>query len=71
MVNATACFSETGEALCIAYPDAPFGAYYMDRGDGIRQWGARSRNGFDVSAVAKQLGGGGHPGAAGWTEQQP
>jgi oligoribonuclease NrnB/cAMP/cGMP phosphodiesterase (DHH superfamily) len=29
-------------------------------------WSLRSRNGFDVSAVAKQLGGGGHPAAAGF-----
>jgi oligoribonuclease NrnB/cAMP/cGMP phosphodiesterase (DHH superfamily) len=68
VVNATVCFSEVGEALCIKYPDAPFAAYYFDR-PGVRQWGARSRGGFDVSEVAKALGGGGgHKAAAGWTE---
>lgn len=68
VVNASVAFSEVGEALCIKNPDAPFAAYYFDRADGKRQWGARSRNGFDVSAVAKALGGGGHAAAAGWTE---
>ena len=69
-VNASVCFSEVGEALCHKFPDAPFAAYYFDRGDGRRQWGARSQ-GFDVSAVAKALGGGGHTQAAGWTEDIP
>lgn len=69
VVNASVCFSEVGDALCKKFPDAPFAAYYFDRGDGIRQWGARSRGGFDVSAVAKMLGGGGHAAAAGWTEK--
>jgi len=66
--NATAFFSEVGEELCKRYHDAPFSAYYLDRKDGKRQWGLRSRSGFDCSAVAKQYGGGGHPGAAGWVE---
>lgn len=68
VVNATVFFSEVGERLCELHPDAPFGAYYLDRKDGKRQWGARSRGGFDVSAVAKQFGGGGHAASAGWTE---
>lgn len=68
VANATVLFSEVGEALCKAYPDAPFAAYYLDRADGKRQWGLRSRNGFDVSEVAKQFGGGGHKAAAGFTE---
>lgn len=70
-VNATACFSEVGDLLCEMYPDAPFAAYYLDRSDGLRQWGARSRSGFDVSEVAKAFGGGGHPAAAGWQEPVP
>lgn len=68
--NATVFFSEVGEALCLAHPDAPFAGYYFDRGD-VRQWGLRSRGDFDCSAVAKLYGGGGHPGAAGWTEPAP
>ena len=65
-VNATVCFSEAGERLCELFPDAPFAAYWMDRSDGKRQWGLRSRGGFDVSVVAKQYGGGGHAAAAGF-----
>lgn len=65
-VNATCYFSEVGEALCQRFPDAAFSAYYLDRADGKRQWGLRSRNGFDCSTIAKQYGGGGHPGAAGF-----
>lgn len=71
VVNASVCFSEVGEYLCIQNPNAPFAAYYFDRADHKRQWGSRSRGGFDVSEVAKQFGGGGHPGAAGWMEAVP
>ena len=68
VANATVLYSEVGEALCQRYPDAPFAAYYMDRADGKRQWGLRSRGEFDVSEVAKQYGGGGHKNAAGFVE---
>lgn len=67
VANATVFFSEVGEELCKRFPEYPFAAYYMDRKDGKRQWGLRSRNGFDVSEVAKKLGGGGHAAAAGFT----
>jgi uncharacterized protein len=67
IVNATIHGSETGEALCLAHPDAPFAAYYFDTADGRRGWGLRSRGFFDVSEVAKQYGGGGHAAAAGFT----
>lgn len=70
VVNATTLFSEVGEALCLRYPEAPFAAYWFDRADGNRQWGLRSRGGFDCSLVAKQYGGGGHPGAGGFTTEQ-
>lgn len=68
VVNASVEFSEVGERLCELHPDAPFSAYYFDRAD-KRQWGMRSRGGFDCSGVAKQYGGGGHPGAAGFTSE--
>ncbi len=67
VVNASILFSEVPEALCKKYPEAPFAAYYFDRGDGKTQWGLRSRGGFDVSRVAKFYGGGGHAAAAGFT----
>lgn len=65
VVNASWDFSEIGEYLAVAF-DAPFGAYYFDRAD-KRQWGMHSRDGFDVSVVARQYGGGGHGAAAGFT----
>ena len=67
-VNATLFQSEVGHALCERFPEAPFVACYLDRADGKRQWSLRGRGTFDVSAIAKQLGGGGHYSAAGYTE---
>lgn len=71
IVNATENISELGEAMCFAYPDAPFSISYADRADGKRSYSLRSRNGFDVSVVAKALGGGGHKAAAGFTLDAP
>lgn len=71
VVNAAVYFSEVGARLLKMFPSAPFSAYYFDRGDSIRQWGFRSGPDFDCSAVAKKLGGGGHPQAAGFTESVP
>ncbi len=70
-VNASENISELGSAMCEAYPDAPFSVSYCDRGDGKRIYSLRSRNGFDVSEVAKMFFGGGHPGAAGFTREAP
>ena len=70
-VNASDNISELGEAMCKAYPDAPFSVSYCDRGDGKRSYSLRSRNGFDVSEVAKRFGGGGHPRAAGFAREAP
>lgn len=69
VVNTTTLFSEVGDYLCTQHPDVPFVAYYFDRDD-KRQWGLRSRGGFDCSVVAKQYGGGGHPGAAGFITEK-
>lgn len=71
VVNASENISELGDALCHAYPDAPFSMSYCDRPGGLRSYSLRSRNGFDVSVVAKALGGGGHAGAAGFTLPAP
>lgn len=67
-VNATIAFSECGDYLCKKFKDAPFSAYYLDRSDGNRQWGLRSRGDFDVSEIAKLYGGGGHKAAAGFVQ---
>jgi uncharacterized protein len=68
VVNATVLMSEIGEALCEKFPEQPFSGTFFVRDDGLKVWSLRSRNGFDVGAVAKSLGGGGHAAAAGFTE---
>ena len=69
IVNAPYVFaSDVGAELLKRYPDAPFTGYYFDRNDSVRQWGLRSRKGFDCSRIAKQYGGGGHAQACGYQE---
>ena len=68
IVNTAWDMSEIGEYLCERFPEAPCGGYYFDRAD-KRQWGFRSRGDFDVSALCKLYGGGGHQAAAGFTSE--
>ena len=67
VVNTAWDFSEIGEYLAERL-DAPCAGYYFDRAD-RRQWGFRRRAGadFNVAALCQRYGGGGHPGAAGFT----
>lgn len=44
----------------------PFAVAWWQRADGVFQYSLRSRGEFDVSAVAKERGGGGHKSAAGF-----
>lgn len=71
IVNASENISELGAAMNEAYPEAPFSVSYCDRRDGQRSFSLRSKNGFDVSEVAKAFGGGGHKAAAGFTRPSP
>ena len=72
VANATVFYSEVGEALCEMHPGIPFAAYYMDRADGMRQWGLRTKkDDVDVSEIAKKYGGGGHRAAAGFVQPSP
>jgi hypothetical protein len=65
-VNSTTLISEIAGRLAEA-PDAPFAACWFERGDGKRIYSLRSRKGgIDVSEVARRMGGGGHPQAAGF-----
>lgn len=48
----------------------PFAVGWFQRGDGKFIYSLRSRGDFDVSAVAKQFGGGGHRNAAGFTVEK-
>lgn len=66
--NATVFFSEVGERLLELNPAAECAACYLDRQDGKRQWGLRSRESFDCSVIAKAFGGGGHKQAAGFVQ---
>lgn len=68
VANATTAFADVAHQLCLRYPNAAFAAYYFDRKDHVRQWGLRSVGDFDVSQIAKQMGGGGHRNAAGFTQ---
>ena len=68
VVNASANVSELGNEMCKAYPEAPFSVSYCDRQD-VRSWSLRSIGEFDVSAVAKEFGGGGHRNAAGFATE--
>lgn len=51
--------------------DVDFGACYFEVSPGRWQYSLRSRGEFDVSAVAKRFGGGGHKAAAGFTVDKP
>jgi len=68
-VNATLLFSEIGNELCKKNPSYPFAASFFIRSDNKRQWSLRSIGEFDVSEVAKKMGGGGHKNAAGFEEE--
>lgn len=58
--------SEAADVMLGMYPHARFSVGYFQRGDGRWQFSLRSRGDFDVSEFAKQFGGGGHAGAAGF-----
>lgn len=64
-VNTAAHWSEVGEALLDKHPRAPFAASFTVMKNSI-MWSLRSKGDFDVSAVAKKFGGGGHKNAAGF-----
>lgn len=67
VLNLSDNISEVGNQLCQKFPEAAFSASYCDRKDGKRSWSLRSIGDFDVSAIAKLFGGGGHRNAAGFT----
>lgn len=73
-VNSPLFQSEIGEELLRLYPGVPFAACYFIQSPGVEIWSLRSRasdpgGGFDVSAVARILGGGGHRCAAGFRRE--
>lgn len=66
-VNVTGkLISETVGALAEAHPEAPFAAGFFVLPNRDIVFSLRSRGEFDVSAVARSFGGGGHAAAAGF-----
>lgn len=61
-------FSEVGERLTDKYP---MGVVVYQRADGKWSYSLRSRSDFDVSAVARMFGGGGHQQSAGFVSDSP
>ncbi len=61
--------SEVAGELCDR--GEPFGACYFEASHSRFQYSLRSRDEFDVSAIAKQFGGGGHRNAAGFSADKP
>lgn len=68
VANSPVWQSETCDGLLAAYPEAPFAACFTDGVSG-RVWSLRSRSDFSVGDLAKSLGGGGHPQAAGFKQR--
>jgi len=71
LVNSPVFQSEIGQRLCGLYGHVLFAATYHDRKDGLREFSLRSLPGFDVSEIAKAMGGGGHENSAGFTTSGP
>lgn len=66
-VNSPVLQSEIGHELLKRHPHAPFVAIYWLLDNGSPTYSLRARtDDFDVSAVAKEFGGGGHRAAAGF-----
>ena len=57
-------YSDVCNLLCKEFPEAPFAVAWRNQ-NGVRKWDFRSIGDFDVSAIARQFGGGGHKNAAG------
>lgn len=69
VVQAQKHHSWVGHELCRAFPEAPFSVTWRTDDDGVIKVDLRSEKGFRVNRIARQLGGGGHPTAAGFTLQ--
>ena len=67
LVNANVMFCSDLANLLARIPEAPFGATYFVDADGVQCFSLRSLpEKMDVSAIAKEYGGGGHRNAAGF-----
>ncbi len=66
VVNASMYYSEAGNKIYKQWPDVPFAVVWYHRGGKIHV-SLRSDCSIDVSKIALKYGGGGHPGAAGFS----
>jgi len=66
-VNTSTLVSEVGNQLLRSNPNVAFVAMWYDSSPNVRIWSLRANDKFDCSVLAKALGGGGHPNAAGFT----
>ena len=65
VVNSSLFISELGNLLCSKSQDQPFACVYFDVLNGKKRvFSLRSIGDFDVSEIAKRMGGGGHKNAA-------
>lgn len=67
VVNTTIAWAEVGQMLQELWPSAPFVASFTMHHN-LTIWSLRSVGAFDVSAVARKFGGGGHRNAAGFQQ---
>jgi hypothetical protein len=63
--------SELAGEIPNLFSEAQFGVCYRENARGHFDYSLRSRGDFDVSAVAKHFGGGGHKNAAGFSSHTP
>lgn len=70
VTNAAVHVSEVGQVLLAHHLAAPFAVMYADRG-AKRTFSLRSRGDFDVAALCRSMGGGGHRAAAGFEVPAP
>lgn len=71
VVNATEFRSEIANRLCSLHPECAFAAAYHDDASGEQCWSLRSLGSFDVAALARLAGGGGHRNASGFNGPAP
>lgn len=69
-VNTSIAWSEVGHELAKLHPDLPFAVSFTVF-ESQTMWSLRSIGDFDVSAIAKKFGGGGHKNAAGFKSVRP
>jgi uncharacterized protein len=69
-ISNTPHFAASDVAGELSKREFQFGATYTESGNGRWQYSLRSNGQFDVSELARQFGGGGHKGAAGFTAPQ-